>query len=65
MYPFPIRWDLMTEEVLRELRVLKELKTDLGMAAPKAVGKKSWLVMLFRGKLSFEALFETKFLSSF
>ncbi len=55
----------MIEEVLRELGVLKEHKMDLGMLAPAIDRKKSWLVMLLRGELTYEALFESKLLSKF
>ncbi len=60
LYPFPINWRLMTEEVLRELGVVKEHKTDLEMPAPAIAGKDSWLVKLLRGEVTFETFFESK-----
>ncbi len=41
LYPFPIRWNLMTKEVLRELGVVKERITDLNMLKSVVDGKKS------------------------
>ncbi len=60
LYPFPINWRLMTEEVLRELGVVKEHKTDLKMPAPAIAGKDSWLVQLLREEISYETFFESK-----
>ncbi|WP_271039622.1 hypothetical protein [Agrobacterium sp. ST15.13.040] len=60
LYPFPINWRLMTEEVLRELKVVKEHVTDLNMPAPAIAGKDSWLVKLLKGETSFETFAESE-----
>ena len=65
LYPFPINWRLMTEEVLRELKVVKEHETDLNMLKPVSSGKDSWLVKLLRGKETYESFYESKLLSHF
>ena len=64
LYPFPINWKLMTEEVLRELKVVKEHETDLKMPAPAIAGKDSWLVKLLKEEISFEALAESELSST-
>ncbi len=56
LYPFPIRWNYVTEEDLRELGVIKEHITDKDMPKPLFDKKKTWLVMLFRGELTYSAL---------
>ncbi len=63
LYPFPIKWDLMSEEVLRELGVIHEHKFDLNLPVPVLPGKKAWLVMLLRAEISYEAFTESKLFS--
>ncbi len=53
----------MVEEVHRELGVIKEHITDKKMRKLAVDGKKSWLVMLLRGELSYSALVKSKVLS--
>ena len=63
LYPFPIKWDLLTEEVLREMGVVDAHKSDFGLPVLVLLGKKAWIVMLLRGEITYEYFAESKSLS--